>query len=77
MSVLVNNNVGALVASACDNLDGQRDDQIGDVLDPVSASLAVLLCRLCLLNCFALAFCLPVCGGFVFFFYIASTDRAL
>lgn len=52
VSLLVNEEVGALVAEAARGFDWRRDDLIGNVVDLVFAMLAVLLLQHLLPNCF-------------------------
>lgn len=66
--------VGALTVNTGEDFNRRRDDQ-GDVLeDPVSTTLAVLLCWLCLPNRFALASWILACGGFVLLFWMANSE---
>lgn len=68
LSIIVNDNVGALLASTDADIDWRHGDPSADGFDPVSTVLAILLCQLLLPNSFAIAFCFPVCGGLVHFF---------
>lgn len=44
VSVLMNDDIGVLMASTGRDLDQRQDKRLGDVGDPVSTTLALLLC---------------------------------
>lgn len=64
----MNKDVGALVANIGGDFDQRRDDRLGVVLIPVSATLEVLIRQLILPNCFTIAFWALACEGFAFSF---------
>lgn len=70
----VNDDVGGLMASTGGDFDGQRDDRVGDVVDPMSTTSAVLSCQPRLPICCSLAFWVLVRDSFVVSFWIASSD---
>lgn len=53
--VLVNDNIGVLLASSGEDVTRRQDDRVSDVADPASKTIAILLCQLFLPNCFAVA----------------------
>lgn len=73
VSVLANNDIGALMASAGRKLDRQQHERLGYVVDRVSLRRPVLLSQLRSLNCFALAFWFPMSGGYVLLIWIAKS----
>lgn len=74
---LVNEDVGASIASTGGDFDLWQDERISYVVYPASTTFVLLLCRRLLPNCFAVAFRFPECGGFVLSLRIAYSDCAL
>lgn len=68
VSVLVNEDVKALIVSTSGNFDRQLDNRLGSAVDLVSTALAVLLWQLLIPHCFAEAFWVPICDVFVLHF---------
>lgn len=56
VSVLVNEDVGALRANNGGGFDWLGDDRLDDVVDPVSTTLMIFLSKHLVRNCFAVAF---------------------
>lgn len=56
VSVLVNDDVGALMANIGGDFDRRRDGRVGDVVKPMITTLAVMACQLSLPNCFLVSF---------------------
>lgn len=56
VSVLVNDDVGTLMANSGWDFYRRRDERVGDVMGSTATTLVVLLCQLRLPNCFAVVF---------------------
>lgn len=77
VSKLVKKDVRELIANSGWDSDRCRDSRLGDVVDLVSTTLAVLLCQSFFQNCFAVGVWFSTCGGFALLFLIASSDYVL
>lgn len=77
LSVLVKNDVGALVASTVRDLDRRRDRLVGDVADLAFTALVALLLQLLLPNGFAFSFLFSAYDSFVLCFWTDKSDCAL
>lgn len=73
MLLLVNVDIGALMANTGMDFERQQDYRFGDVLDPVSTTYEVLSFQICLPNCFAFSFWFLICGGSKLLFSTASS----
>lgn len=77
VSVLLNEEVVALIADTGIDLHRRRDDRLGDAMDLVSATLTVSLSQLIFPNCFGIEFGFPSCKCSALPFWISRCDCAL